>query len=147
VILRQGTPADLPAIAALHAECFARRWDEEFLGRLLAAPGAVAFVTIVSDAIGGFVLSRTAAGEAEIVSLGVSPQLRRRGIGAGLVRAVCERSLEAGVLEIFLEVSVLNSAARSLYAGMGFREVGHRLNYYEEALGEARHALILRRAL
>lgn len=147
MILRQGGPGDLPAIAALHSQCFARSWDEQFLGRLLAAPGAVAFVALESDAVAGFVLSRAAAGEAEIVSLGVSPGLRRRGFAAELVRAVCRRAFEAGVLEVFLEVSITNLAARSLYAGLGFREVGRRPDYYEEEVGAARDALILRRAL
>ncbi|MGH6888475.1 MAG: ribosomal protein S18-alanine N-acetyltransferase [Rhizomicrobium sp.] len=147
MILHQAGPADLPAIARLHAECFIRAWDEAFLARLLAAPGAVAFVGTRSDAVAGFVLSRAAAGEAEIVSLGVSPGLRRRGIGAQLVRAVCRRAFEAGVLEVFLEVSVTNAAAQALYAGLGFCEVGRRPDYYEEAVGAARDALVLGRAL
>lgn len=147
MILRQSGPADLPAIARLHAQCFARAWDEPFIGRLLAAPGAVAFVALEQDEVAGFVLSRSAAGEAEIVSLGVSAGLRRRGIGAELVRTMCRRAFDSGVLEVFLEVAITNVAARSLYSGLGFREVGRRPDYYEEAIGEDRHALILRRAL
>lgn len=147
MILRQGGPTDLPAIANLHAQCFARPWGETFIGRLLAAPGAVAFVAEESDAAAGFVLARAAAGEAEIVSLGVRPGLRRRGFGIELVRTVCRRSFESGVIEVFLEVSVANAIARSLYGGLGFREVGFRPDYYEDAIGAARDALILRRAL
>jgi ribosomal protein S18 acetylase RimI-like enzyme len=54
---------------------------------------------------------------------------------------------EAGATEVFLEVSVDNAAARALYAGLGFREVGLRPDYYEEAVGAARDALVLRRSL
>lgn len=147
MILRQGRPADLPAIARLHAECFAIAWSEEFIGRLLAGPGAVALLAIDGVDLAGFVLARSAADEAEIVSLGVRSGLRRRGIGAELVRAVCGRTFDAGVSKIFLEVSVANAAARGLYAGLGFCEVGHRFDYYEEGVGEARDALILGRPL
>jgi ribosomal-protein-alanine N-acetyltransferase len=145
--IRQATLADLPTIVALHAQCFAQGWDEEFLGRILAQPGAFAFLAIEQDALAGFVLVRAAVGEAEILSLGISPDMRRRGIGAALIRTACLHADEAGVLDVFLEVSVENAAARELYAHLGFREVGRRADYYEDAVGTARDALVLRRAL
>jgi [ribosomal protein S18]-alanine N-acetyltransferase len=147
MIIRPGSLGDMPAIAALHARCFARAWDEEFLGRILAQPGAVALVAIEESTIAGFVLARAAAGEAEILSLGVRPELRRRGLGTELIRTAGLHVEEAGAVEVFLEVSVENASARALYAGLGFREVGLRADYYEEAVGAARDALVLRRAL
>lgn len=145
--VRQAELSDLPGMARLHARCFARAWDEDFLGRLLANPGAVAFIAPDGDDVAGFVLARAAADEAEIVSLGVDPAQRRQGIGAELVLSACRRAFEAGVLQVFLEVSVANTAARALYGALGFHEVGRRPDYYEEAVGAAREALILKRAL
>jgi ribosomal-protein-alanine acetyltransferase len=145
--IRQAKLTDLPAIAGLHAQCFADAWSEEFLGWLLAEPGAVAFVAMEDDEPAGFVLARGAAGEAEILSLGVGPGMRGRGLGTVLIRAACQRVEEAGMVEVFLEVSVENAAARALYGRLGFREVGRRSNYYEDAAGPARDALVLRRAL
>jgi ribosomal-protein-alanine N-acetyltransferase len=145
--IRQATLADLSIIAGLHAECFAQGWDEEFLGRILAQPGAFAFLAIELGVLEGFVLVRAAAGEAEILSLGIRLTMRRRGLGAALIRTACLRADEAGAVEVFLEVSVENEAARALYAGLGFREVGRRPDYYEDAVGAARDALVLRRAL
>lgn len=145
--IRQATLPDLPVIAALHAQSFAQGWDEEFLGRILAHAGAVAFIALEQDTPVGFVLVRAAAGEAEILSLGVTHAMRRRGLGTALIRTACQRVAEADVREVFLEVSVGNSAARELYAGLGFCEVGCRPDYYEDAAGAARDALVLRRAL
>ncbi len=145
--IRQAGLVDLPAIAALHAECFSQGWDEEFLGRILAHPGAAAFLAVEEDVPAGFVLARTAADETEILSLGVSPALRCRGIGAELIRTACLHAWETGVLEVFLEVSMKNAAARALYGRLGFREVGRRPDYYEDAIGAAREALVLRRTL
>jgi len=147
VTIREATLADIPAIAALHARCFAQAWDEIFLGRILAHPGAVALLAVAQDMPAGFALARAAAGEAEILSLGVNPELRRRGLGTALIRAACLYVDGAGVMEVFLEVSVENTAARGLYAHLGFREVGRRPDYYEDAVGTARDALVLRRAL
>ena len=145
--IRQAALADLSTIAALHAQCFAQPWDEEFLGRILAQPGAFAFLALDQEMPSGFVVVRAAAGEAEILSVGVSSALRRHGLGAALIRAACLHADEAAVVEVFLEVSVENSAARALYDGLGFREVGRRTDYYEDAVGAARDALVLRRTL
>ena len=145
--IRKATLSDISSIAALHAQCFAQVWNEEFLGRVLAQPGAVAFIAVEHAAPAGFVLARVAAGEAEILSLGVTPGLRRNGFGAELIRAACLCVEEAGVEEVFLEVSIENAAARGLYGRLGFREVGRRPDYYEDAVGAARDALVLRRAL
>jgi ribosomal-protein-alanine N-acetyltransferase len=147
VNIRQATLADLPDMAALHAQSFAQGWDEEFLGRILAHPGAVGFIALEQDTPVGFVLARAAAGEAEILSLGVTPPVRHRGLGTALIRTACLHVEEAGVLEVFLEVSVENSAARELYASLGFREVGRRADYYDDAVGNARDAIVLRRAV
>jgi len=145
--IRQAMLADLPTIAALHAQCFAQGWDEEFIGCILAQPGAFAFLALEQLVPAGFVLVRAAGGEAEILSLGVSSARRRRGVGAALVRTACMHADEAAVVDVFLEVSVENLAARALYDRLGFRKVGRRLDYYEDAKGAARDALVLRRAL
>jgi [ribosomal protein S18]-alanine N-acetyltransferase len=145
--IRQAMLADLPTIAALHAQCFAQGWDEEFIGRILAQPGAFAFLVLEQLAPAGFVLVRAAGGEAEILSLGVGPTHRRRGLGAALIQTACVHADKAAVVEVFLEVSVENLAARALYERLGFRMVGRRLDYYEDAEGAARDALVLRRAL
>lgn len=144
--IRSGTLADLPALAQLHARCFAAAWDAEFLGRLLAQRGAFFLLAGDGNSDVGFVLARTAADEAEILSLGVLPDLRGKGIGAALAREAVQRAQEDGALAIFLEVSVENQAARALYAGLGFAEVGRRPNYYPD-LPASSDALILRRPL
>ena len=70
-------------LAALHAGCFAgnARWDEPAMAALLAMPGCFA----VADP-DGLALARVAADEAELLTVGVLPRARRRGVGcAGLV--------------------------------------------------------------
>jgi ribosomal-protein-alanine N-acetyltransferase len=146
VTIRQTTLADLPAIAALHAQCFVDAWSEEFLRRLLSHPNASGLLIEDSGEASGFVLIQVTAGESEILSLGVRPDARRSGLGTLLVKAAAERAALGGASEIFLEVSVENAHARALYEKLGFRHVGKRPGYYRAA-GSVTDALVFRRGL
>ena len=130
---------DLTKLAEIHAESFAEPWTAQALGDLLATPGAFAF-----QLEGGFVLVRAAVGEAEILTLAVRPALRRQGVGAALVRSAAEHAHRLGAAQIFLEVAVGNAAARRLYKGLGFAEVGRRKGYYALRDANFEDALILR---
>ncbi len=136
-------PADAPAMAGLHRTAFPRGWSAEELALLLSEPGAAACAVRRGDALLGFALGRTAADEAEILSLVVETRARRRGLGAALLAALETACFEAGARAIFLEVSEANEAAQALYAAAGYREVGRRPRYYEDGAG----ALTMRKPL
>ncbi|MGC8781597.1 MAG: GNAT family N-acetyltransferase [Anaerolineae bacterium] len=57
-----------------------------------------------------------------ISGVGVVPEHRRRGVGRAMIGRLLENATAAGLDEISLEVIVQNTAARQLYAGLGFRE-------------------------
>ena len=82
-------------------------------------------------------------GETEILSIGVLPERRRRGIAGTLLNAVFAEAERRGGDSVVLEVAADNDPARRLYAGLGFRPVGRRPRYYNRATGAA-DALILR---
>ena len=147
-MIRPATLDDLPALAALHGASFADAWSADSLGRLLASPGAFALVAERDGRPAGFVLARNAAGEAEILTLAVSPAARRLGLGRALVGEAARGAAESGATVIFLEVAVANLAARSLYGAFGFEEAGRRKGYYMEDPGSAPgDALVLRAEL
>jgi len=126
--------ADTAPLATLHAACFTRAWDAAALSDMLAGPGAFAFAH--DD---GFVLGRTAADEAEILTLAVAPRARGKGLGRALLQAAINRAKTMGAVTMFLEVGADNPHALALYAGLGFAKVGMRKAYYE-----GRDALVLR---
>lgn len=132
-------------LAALHAAAFDAPWSEAEFAKLLANPAA--FALLAADAEPhGFVLAWAIAGEAEILTLAVTPHARRRGIGAALMVSAMEAAMARGAESMLLEVAADNDAAQMLYARLGFVEVGRRANYYQR--GErAVDALVLRRAL
>lgn len=133
------------ALAALHAVCFKvpRPWDvREFTG-LLADP--LVFVLVEADA--GFLVGRAVAGEAEVLTLAVAPEARRRGLAARLLSRFVYQARLRGAEAAFLEVAAGNVAAIGLYRAQGFAEAGRRRGYFRHADGWAEDAIVMRRAL
>ncbi|WP_114964644.1 GNAT family N-acetyltransferase [Alkalilacustris brevis] len=133
--------ADPQVLAQLHARCFAdtRAWSAGEIAALLARPEVVA-VTCPE----GFALIRAAAGEAELLTLAVAPEARRRGVGRALLLQAVQAARVRGAQEMFLEVASDNHAALALYAAAGFMQVGRRPGYYRDCHGGGADALVLR---
>lgn len=140
-------PADAASLAALHAESFRRGWSEEEFARLLIDRNVIADVAMVGETLAGFVMSRCAVEEAEILSVAVAPARRSRGVAGRLLAVHLGRLAAAGIERVFLEVDQDNAPACRLYATAGFREVGRRPGYYVRPGGPPAVALVLRRDL
>lgn len=137
-------------MAGLHALCFPDDpWDAGLLARLLAMPGVIGLLATDPDTASpmGLVLVRVAADEAEILTIGVAPAARRRGVGADLLLAAAARAAAVGAASLFLEVAEDNAAGRALYDRLGFASVGRRPAYYARPGGPAVAALVLGRSL
>jgi [ribosomal protein S18]-alanine N-acetyltransferase len=135
-------------LADLHDKAFPKPWTALEFDDLLKSPGAFAVLGEAGDPAEakGFVLCRSIAGEAEILTIAVDPAARRRGWGAALVEVAAGFAMEAKAEAMFLEVAVDNAAAIALYQATGFLEVGLRKGYYPHPDG-SRDALVMRRAL
>ncbi len=135
--------------AGLHAGAFAHPWSQHDLEAMLADAAVVAHGATLRPrgALAGFILSRTAADEAELLTLAVAPKARRAGLGRGLLAANMADLAAAGATTLFLEVNAGNSGARALYGAFGFAEVGTRPAYYRAADSGRATALVLRRDL
>lgn len=135
---------DAAALAALHARCFVvpRPWTAREFSAFLADPA----VFLSGDGT-GFALGRVAGGEAELLTLAVAPEIRGRGVGAGLVTGFLEGATRRGAETAFLEVAADNAAALVLYGRAGFVMAGRRSEYYRRADGTGVDALIMRHEL
>jgi [ribosomal protein S18]-alanine N-acetyltransferase len=134
---------DAGAIAGLHAASFRRGWAEDELRRLLLDRNVVAHRVMVGRMFVGFILSRLAAREAEILSIAIAPNWRGRGFARPLLDFHIRRLAGLGVRAVFLEVNEHNAPANGLYRNAGFYEVGRRRGYYDSGAA----ALVLRRDL
>jgi ribosomal-protein-alanine N-acetyltransferase len=140
--MREAGPTDAGGMAQIHEQAFDHPWSNDSFEALLNEPGAGALIAGQE----GFILWRTAAGEAEILTLAVVPAVRRRGLARALLIEACKRARNDGAEAMFLEVSDQNAAAVALYDSAGFARAGLRRGYYA-SLSPAQDALVMRLAL
>jgi ribosomal-protein-alanine N-acetyltransferase len=122
--------ADAEALAALQAQALPEPWPATEIARWLAKSAVTALLARSEGRAIGFVLAQRAADEAEILSLAVARDARRRGVASGLLDRLEIVLAECGVVLLHLEVAADNTAARALYAGRGYLETARRRGYY-----------------
>lgn len=135
---------------------FERHWNEAWtrsqLADSLAMPSTFLLLgdrdgqPISQGEVAGFVLSRQALDEEELLLLAVRPEYRGRGVGSALVEAYFTAAARRGVRRIFLEMRA-NNPAHTLYRRCGFEPIGVRPRYYRSADGQAIDAITFARQL
>jgi len=134
-IIARASWRDIATLWRFERICFGRdAYDLLSLLVLVAWPGNVALKAVSGSELVGFVAGDQPWSErcAWIVTLGVAPQLRRRGIGARLL-AECESWLTRPMLRLMVRES--NLAAITLYEKFGYVRVRREAGYYFD--GEA----------
>lgn len=144
-MIEAASAKDGELLAQLHAAAFPKPWSAAEIVKLLGNPAVFAILSRGTTPR-GFVMAWAAAGSAEILTLAVAPEARRRGVGASLVIAAGVAARLRGSASMHLEVAETNARARALYAKLGYFEVGRRSAYYA-AEGGAVDALVLKRDL
>ena len=122
--LSPASPRDAGSLAALHAASFSRGWSETEFEQLLTDRSVIADRATSGRRNIGFIISRRAADEAEILSVAVARAWQGRGLARRLLDLHLRRLAGFGLRAVFLEVDEENEPARRLYARAGFREVG-----------------------
>jgi ribosomal-protein-alanine N-acetyltransferase len=145
--LSEASPRDAAALATLHAAAFRHGWSDGEFERMLGERNIVAHRAMAGGVLHGFIVSRLAAGEAEILSVAVASARRGRGLARALLNLHLRRLAGLGASAVFLEVDEDNAPACRLYQRAGFREVGRRPGYYQQGRDRAATALVLRRDL
>ena len=148
LVTMQARAEDMQDVAELHAACFRRAWSVNEIARLADRSGGTVWLAR-EEGRGrerplGFLILSQAADEAEIVSVGVDPRARGRGVGGALVREAIRTAHADRAAALFLEVDETNEAALALYRRLRFREVGERAGYYARDGAPASRALVMR---
>jgi [ribosomal protein S18]-alanine N-acetyltransferase len=143
--LTRATAAECEAMAVAHAQAFDHKsWREDEFDDLLEGEGIYGFLAADEAAPLGVILCRVAAGEMEVLTLGVTPAARRRGVGRALMAAALPAARALDASEAFLEVAVDNDPAIALYDALGFRKAGLRKAYYDRGPAGVMDALVMR---
>jgi ribosomal-protein-alanine N-acetyltransferase len=132
-------------LGELHARAFDKAWSAAEIAKLMENTAVFALISRGEDAQ-GFVMAWAAAGDAELLTVAVVPEARRKGVGASLVTSAGVAALVRGAASMHLEVAEDNAAARALYAKLGYEEAGRRHAYYAGEGGSV-DAIVMRRNL
>ena len=119
----------LSAVAKIESECFSTPWSESSLKLLLTGENG-GLVAMDGERIVGYIGYLGVIDEYEITNVAVSPNYRRQGIGAALVRALWKKAEENGIVRVTLDVRPSNLPAVTLYEKLGFTPCGARKNFY-----------------
>ena len=151
IVTLEANDDEMGDVAELHALCFEPGWSADEILRLARRPGASVWLAREEgrgrDRPLGFLILSQVADEAEIVSVGVAPRARRKGVGDALVRLAIRTAQRERAHALFLEVDENNAAAVALYRRLGFTQVGERTGYYKHGEAPASRALVMRLAL
>lgn len=131
---RRMEESDLPAVVMLDNACHGHPWTvgnfRDELGR-----GDEGFARVLEDpeiGIVGYLCAWLTVDELHIGIVGVDPELRRRGLGKGMISQAHKWAEHRGGTAAHLEVRAGNEAAIAMYAALGYRKVGVRRAYYAD---------------
>lgn len=106
-------------------------WSADSFRSECAKDNGIVLACFSGDTVIALLSAYTAVGEADITSVAVRPEFRRRGLAYRLMDEF-EKLLPDDTESIFLEVRESNSAAIALYEKCGFQRLSIRKNFYSE---------------
>ena len=136
-IYREANAFDLPVFASLDKELFpyspwsATQYKEEF------STPTRHFVVAVDEEqniLGYAGVFAPVAVEADILTVGVVPEHRGKGIAKALMSLITDWATAQGSTAMMLEVKVDNAAAIGLYQSLGYSTLNVRKDYFGAGL-------------
>jgi [ribosomal protein S18]-alanine N-acetyltransferase len=123
----------LPRVLRIERASFGREaWPRRYFLELCADCRDFFVVAKVDGRIAGYAVACAEKGNAEIASLAVHPDYRRRGVADALMQHTLRELGAAGVRRVELMVRTGNIAGAQLYRALGFRRVRLAPRYYED---------------
>ena len=110
----------------------AEAWPRKYFLELYRDCGGFFVVAKVGGRIAGYAVACAEKRNAEIASLAVHPDYRRRGVADALMRHTLRELRGAGFGRVELMVRTGNTVGAQLYRALGFRRVRTMPGYYED---------------
>ena len=125
---------DAAAVAMLDRTCQGHPWTAGHFRDELTR-GDTGFARVLEDpevGVVGYLCAWLVADELHIGTVGVDPEVRRRGLGRGMLSQAHAWAAHRGATAAHLEVRASNAAAIHMYLSLGYRQVGVRRAYYAD---------------
>jgi len=133
VNIRRGDLTDLDAVMLVMEHAFPKTygegWNYHQCRSMLSMPSAKLLIATRNAIICGFVISRQAADEEELLMIAVAPEYQGQGVGFLLLEQMLQAAKNHQVVSVFLEMRADNPA-ENLYRKFGFQRIGLRKAYY-----------------
>ena len=133
VDIRSGDLSDLDAVMGVMEKAFPKTygegWNNHQCRSMLVMPSAKLLIATRDERTCGFVISRQAADEEELLMIAVAPECQGQGIGYLLLEEMLACARSDQVASVFLEMRADNPA-EALYSKFGFHQIGLRKDYY-----------------
>ena len=111
---------DIDRITEMH-QSYIQSWHpREYFERLVGVEKPLVLVAEQAGRIVGYTACRAESESAHLVSMGVCPLERTKGVGSGMALAMVVLAKERGFSAIYGHVRGSNTAARQLYRKTGF---------------------------
>ena len=124
--LRVATLDDLTILVDLEALTFPEDpWSPFMLADERSSPASRYWIAMDEAGVPiGYGGVKVGGDQADVMTIGVAPRARGRGVGRAILDALLEWARQAGAVEIFLDVRPSNEGAIALYNSRGFVEIG-----------------------
>jgi len=137
ITYRLANAFDLPVFVSLDKELFpyspwsASQYKEEF-----SSPTRLFVVAVDADQniIGYAGVFAPGATEADILTVGVVPERRGKGVAKALMALITNWAIEQGTTAMMLEVKTDNLQAIGLYESLGYSRLNIRKDYFGAGL-------------
>lgn len=130
-IFRKGTQEDINQIADLEKNIFSDAWTTKGVQETFEQKQAFITVAELEGKVIGYCIIYYVMDEAEIARIAIGGDVRRKGLGKGLLQYTCECCKERGVERLLLDVRESNVGAIAFYEYYGFQQDGIRKHFYE----------------
>lgn len=132
VVIRRADAGDLPALELLEADAFGSLGYNWVAFRQLLDLSAPFFFVAETDRVLGYIVGARSHDPAMawLLSVGVRPEARGRGIATQLAETVIDALLAVGVTELRGTVAPENEASRRIWRRLGFTEERVEPDYF-----------------
>ena len=131
ITIKKAEQYHVPHIAEIEKESIPQPWSEAAFAAALEDEKAVTLSAFCGDILCGFITGVYLLDTADIYSVAVSVDYRKKGVGKRLLEEFFS-ALPNEVQAVNLEVRESNSPAIKLYEKTGFERVGLRKNFYQD---------------